>query len=444
MELCTRKWHRGAKTRVPCCAGTGGQELQGVEQRISQLPEVTRLEWKDERLGEVDFPSRILEIKSGFGSGLTRHPAGPPDIVWAVCDRGPNLKIREATEAYGWSSPTGKEAAKDAKLMPRTDIGPSIAKLRLVGDAVELVEILKIRDGAGSPVSGCPIPMAALSGEQALDLQGRELPPDSNGMDTEGIALLGDGTFWLTEEYGPSLIKLDASGKMLRRLVPDDLHLSGANPPAEAILPALARRRKLNRGFEAIAVTPSGESIFVAFQSPLAHPDRQVQASARHVRIWQLDASGAVQQQYLYPLDPPESFLRDNDKGKVRRSDLKLCEMVAVGEDALIVLERASETSKIYHVRLGEALRLPQEHFDVETRSTVEELSGTGDDMALPVLEKTVLLSSDDHPEIEADIEGMALLSDTTLLIVSDNDFGVGEKSTGFFRIDFDRNVCAD
>jgi hypothetical protein len=53
------------------------------------------------------------------------------------------------------------------------------------------------------------------------------------------------------------------------------------------------------------------------------------------------------------------------------------------------------------------------------------------------VLSKTLLFSSDDHPEVSADMEGMTYLSDRSLLIVSDNDFGVEDKQTRFFRLDF-------
>ena len=69
------------------------------------------------------------------------------------------------------------------------------------------------------------------------------------------------------------------------------------------------------------------------------------------------------------------------------------------------------------------------------TRPTIEEMSAAGDD--LPCLEKTLLFSSDDAPELSADLEGMAILSPTELLLVNDNDFGVEGASTAFWRVNF-------
>jgi hypothetical protein len=140
--------------------------------------------------------------------------------------------------------------------------------------------------------------------------------------------------------------------------------------------------------------------------------------------------------QYLYPFDEPQSFIRDGEKEQLDWKDLKICELTAVGERTLLVLERSTETCKIYRVELSDALRTPMSHLDIETRPTIEELSASGD-LDLPVLAKQLLFTSDDHREVAADIEGMTLLSDRSLLLVSDNDYGVADKKTRFFRLVF-------
>jgi hypothetical protein len=400
---------------------------------------VERLEWEDEELDAIELPKAPLRLRSGFGSGLSRRSGDPPGIVWAIGDRGPNLKVKDAVKLYGARGLDHLADVSGAKLMPRPDIGPELARLRVSGGRVELLSTLRIRDGEGRPVSGLPLPAGPhLLSEPAFDLEGRPLAPDPGGLDTEGVAALPDGGFWVSDEFGPSLARLDGEGRVLRRLVPQGVELD-APYPVEPCLPAIAAKRQLNRGFEALTLSPDGKSLFVAFQSPLAHPDEAAHEAARHVRIWKLDpATGTVEAQYLYPLDPPESFRRDREEGEFERKDIKVSEMLALGDEALLVLERGSHTTKIYRADIGRALA--GEHLDARTRPTVEELSA-GDDFPHPALDKLLLFSSDEAEEVGRDLEGMARLSPTELLLVSDNDFGVEGARTGFWKLSFEEPV---
>ena len=51
----------------------------------------------------------------------------------------------------------------------------------------------------------------------------------------------------------------------------------------------------------------------------------------------------------------------------------------------------------------------------------------------IPVLEKLLILSTDDHPEVSADLEGMILLAPNKLLLVNDSDFGIEGAETHFW-----------
>ena len=400
-----------------------------------------RLDWADEPLGEIALPNGTMRFRSGFGSGLSRRAGDAPGIVWAVGDRGPNLKVKAAVKLYGLDRLEPLRSEEGAKIMPRLDLGPALAELRIADSRVELVRTLRIADAGGRPVSGLPVPGGPHTRcEPAFDLAGEPLDPDPSGLDTEGIAALPDGGFWVGDEFGPSLVRLGADGRVVKRLVPDGVALDGAAYPVEARLPAIAARRQLNRGFEAIALSPDGRWLVLAFQSPLAHPDEGAHERARHVRLWRLDAStGELAAQYLYPLDAPDSFLRD---GPLEWSDLKVSELCWTGSDSLLVLERGSQTTKIYRVDPSEPFELDPVHLDPATRPTVEQLSAR-DDPGLPVLAKSLLFSTDDAPEVAADLEGMAILSERELLLVNDNDFGVEGAQTGFWRVRFDEPLFA-
>jgi hypothetical protein len=175
--------------------------------------------------------------------------------------------------------------------------------------------------------------------------------------------------------------------------------------------------------------------LHVAFQSPLAHPDNRVGELARHVRLWTLESeTGALLAEYLYPLDEPTSFRRDSERGDVERADVKLCDMAVVEDSLVLVLERISTTAKIYLVALDPEHALAAVWSEAATRPTIEELSGEGT-LALPVLEKHLLLSTDDHPEIGADLGGLTILDRNTILLVNDNDFGIEGVPTRFWRV---------
>jgi hypothetical protein len=269
--------------------------------------------------------------------------------------------------------------------------------------------------------------------EPALDMRGNVIPADPSGVDSEGIVALPDGGFIIGDEYGPSLLRLDSHARVLERWVPAGslAAFDGARYPVRDVLPAIAARRRLNRGFEALALSPDGTRLALLFQSPLSHPDDKAGRKARHVRLWVLElASGAVVAEHLYPLDKPKAFRRDPG---AERADIKVSEVAWLPDGSLLVLERVSQSTKFYRVALdgpGIAGQL-----DLSASPTIEERSAAKED--LPALAKTLLLDTDDAPEIGADLEGMAVLGEHTLLLVNDNDFGVEGARTGFWRVEF-------
>jgi hypothetical protein len=398
---------------------------------------LTRLHFADEHLRDIPCPKEVLRVVRGLGSGLSRSADGR---LWAVGDRGPNLAVDLAIGRYGLEG-LAEHSSSKAKIMPALDIGPAMAELSIAGDEVGVVQVIVLTGDTGEPLSGLPTPGSRNSRrEPALDLAGAPLAPDPGGIDSEGIAAAPDGSFWIGDEYGPSLLRIDGSGRVLMRWVPagEERTVEGAPYPAEALLPAIATMRQVNRGFEALALSADGRELTLAFQSPLAHPDVAAHAAARHVRLMRLDTeTGALIGQWAYPLEEPEQFRRDIAEGGFGRSDVKVSELTRIDDQRLLVLERGSHSTKLFVIRLDTDTALPGEHLSVQTRPTLEELSASGD-FALPELDKELLFDSDQHPEISRDLEGMTLLDERTLLLVNDNDFGTEGAATVFWRLEFE------
>jgi hypothetical protein len=325
-----------------------------------------------------------------------------------------------------------------AKIMPDPSIGPALAELQIEGATVTVLRTIRLIDEDDRPVAGLPSASSEhVTLEPVFDMLGRPIAPARLGVDSEGIVALRTGDFWIGDEFAPALVRVNEKGRIVRRLVPRQTdHEDIAD--VEPALPSIAAKRQINRGFEALALSGDERTLFLAFQSPLAHPDEAAHRQARHVRLWGLDAeTGKVMAQYLYPLDPPSSFLKDSALGPFNRDDIKVSEIAWMPDNDLLVLERGSATTKLYRVRLDSRMSLAPAHLDDRTKPTLEELSAA-DDSSLPVLDKVLVFSSDDVPDMSADLEGMAFLCSTDLLLVNDNDFGVEGAETSFWRICFD------
>lgn len=351
-------------------------------------------------MGEIATPKGHLRLTLSVGSGLSRRPGDPPGRVWGLGDRGPNLQIKTAIKRYGLDRLAPLKDLPGAKVLPLDGFQPALAELQVEGDRVRLVRTLPLHTAQG-PLSGRALPGSAEAAmEPTFDLAGLPLRPDPRGADPEGVAALADGGFWVSEEYGPSLLRVDPQGRVLVRWTPEGLDL----PDAEAVLPAAALRRRLNRGFEGLTISGDERRLYVVFQSALAGEPQTA------TTIWKLDAAtGRLMAECSYPFDPPESFTADAKAGEATLDDLKVCELVWLGPDRLLVLERMTRSARLYRV----------------------DLSAPGP------LAKDLVFSTDARDDVAADLEGVALLSDRELLLVTDNDFGVEGAETRFYRLTF-------
>ncbi len=359
---------------------------------------VERLAWSDVPLDPIDLGGARLRLTLGPGSGLSRRVSD--GALFAVTDRGPNLFVSQAVDDYGLKQLAHLRGVAGAKIMPMPQVGPEIIQLRVADGAVQMLRRMPLVTRSGTRLTGVALPGGTM--EPIFDILGAPIAADRLGADSEAIVAMPDGSFFVAEEYGPSILVVDADGVVSERWVAAgrEAQLSDADLPARGVLPERCAQRRPNRGFEALCASPDGRWLYLGFQSAL------MGESETTVPVWKLDArDGALMAEWFYPFDAPASFKRDAARRAVDASDLKVCEFAWAGEDALIVMERIAHTTKIYRVALA---RLP---------------------------EKQLIFSSDDYPEVGPDMEGMALLSPSEILLVSDNDFGVEGAETEFWRV---------
>lgn len=347
----------------------------------------------------------------GIGSDL--YPAGRKGEFWTVTDRGPNGQI--------------KIDGKKRRTFPVPGFDPAIVKIRVSGDTVEVLNAIPITSSSGKSVTGLPNQEGRDEAPYTYDARTR-LAYDPNGLDTEGIVRAADGSFWLVDEYGPSLVHVSARGKVLTRYVPQGLGLTGTDYPVIEALPSVLLHRKINRGFEGLAQLPCGDLV-MAVQSPLSLPDAAAGEASRTTRLLRFSPRRqAVTAEYAYRFDPVDVV----DPGEDDTSELKISSVVAVGGDRLLVEERTDKAARLQLVRLERGADILGGAWDDDTTSPSLEQLGDPAAAGVPVLGKRLVVDLGTVDGVPGKIEGIARVDHDTLALINDNDFGMTDGAGAF------------
>ena len=324
---------------LACSLAIGGaaRVVAGPGQRVLNVHSFT-----------LDNPPEAAEgLLAGGFSGITHIPGDPPNIVYAINDRGP------AGEVDG------------RRTFPSPDLIPSIWKLKLSGSGLEILERIPLRRPDGTPLTGLP----NLPGvdEHLYDATGEHpVGYDPHGIDPEGIAYNPvDNTFWICDEY-KSVTQVRRDGRIIRRVVPQGWAAQLGTPYVQDGLPAYFSTMPRNRGFEAIAVTPSGDRVIAAAQTPLDHPSSAVGRESLHTRIVVLDSrTGSQVAEYIFPRESVANY------PGILQVDVNIGDIEALEGDRLVVVERDKS--------LGAAAKLKKIFIADFSRATnVKNLAGIG------------------------------------------------------------------
>ncbi|MBL8839489.1 MAG: esterase-like activity of phytase family protein [Alphaproteobacteria bacterium] len=372
---------------------------------------------------------RTLALTVGIGSGAFRHPGDPANVMWTIGDRGPNIACDEMRNVAGVELAACRDV-RNGRVYPTPSYAPSIYRVMLQDDGTfRVTDVITLKDRDGRPLTGLLNPLRTASTETPLDGRGNRLAQDVHGIDAEGIVRLSDGTFWIGDENGPSIAHFAADGRMIARHVPrgTEGEYAGARYDVVGSLPAILTRRATNRGIESMAVSPDERFLYFIMQNPLANPDAAAYRQARNARLFKIErATMRVVGEYVYTLDDPRSFRRDPSE---RQNDPRISELMAVGTDRLIVLERTEQTTKLYEIDLAAATNIAGTPWDdPATRPTLEQSDVRA--VAIAAVPKTLRFDTAEFPQIAGKTEGMALLGDGTLAIVNDDDFGIAGGRT--------------
>jgi alkaline phosphatase len=380
-----------------------------------ELPPLSYVDlgYTQEQVDQAAANGLAFTDRPGIASGLQQLTG---DHFLSVSDRGPNFTVTAG------------------RVFPLPAFTPSIILLKTEADQMVVEGVLPIvANDAGEPVTG--IPNSATEDSIPLsNASGTVLPFNPNGMDIEDIHTLPGGGYIVVEEYSPSVVIVNANGKVTRRYTPQGKTLAGASYAVSDTLPAILSQRRANRGFEGIAVTPDGQTAYTVMQSPLGPtasgaPTRD----SRVVRLIRMDISDPLNMQvtgqFIVKMSPVSTY----PAGNTQRA-LKISAVTWVNENKFLFLERSDELlgganiggAKLVLVDISAAT-------DIHTMAVAATLTPeavTTDLAALGITPatSTVVFSNEQTPEItDFKLEGLAILNPNMVAISNDNDFGIGD-----------------
>ncbi|MFJ4768635.1 esterase-like activity of phytase family protein [Streptomyces uncialis] len=350
-------------------------------------------------------------VHLGIGSDL--YPADRPGEFWALTDRGPNGQIKvDGVKRRTFAVP---------------EFNPAIVRVKVTGERVQVLRGIPVTTASGKAVTGLPNQTGRDEAPFTFDAKD-PLSVNPNGLDTEGLARAEDGTFWLVDEYSPSLVHVSAKGRVLARYVPEGLKLRGADYPVIEALPSILLQRKQNRGFESLTVLPGGD-LLMAVQSPLLVPDKAAGEASRNLRLLRFSPEeGEVTAEYAYRLDP----VSEVDPAETDPAELKVSSLVALGPRTVLVQERTDKSSRVHRVTLPRGKGILDSRWDDPATSPSYEQTADLAGAGVNVLDKRLFVDFGKVAGVPGKVEGIAVAGRDTLALINDNDFGMTDGPDAF------------
>jgi hypothetical protein len=116
---------------------------------------------------------------------------------------------------------------------------------------------------------------------------------DRLSIDSEGIAIMSDGRFFISDEFGPNIYCCAADGRIVDVIVPPKAFVPYCGGKIcfseEDAKPA--RGRAPNDGFEGLSLSPDERELYVLLQSPLVQDRKGKSTAQRYTRLLVYDVS---------------------------------------------------------------------------------------------------------------------------------------------------------
>ena len=365
-----------------------------------------------------------ITFREGGFSGLNYIPNTAGKEFWTVSDRGVNVDAANANLAA--CRPTYD------KIYGFPTYAPKIHKLKIEGSELKITETITIKRPNGTTATGVLNPagfgstatevVSTDTVQNCANFNTKTAAKDIWGIDSEGIDVGKDGNFWICEEQGATVWKVNKNGVVINRFTPY-ANLAGKEAQDMAIDTCFKYRRN-NRGFEGITVTPNGK-VYAIIQSPMYYP--VTIAKSQIHRILEIDPINNTSKMYAYVND---GYIGPDSTNYIRPADQKMGDLKAINDTTFLVIEQAArggqDVKRIYRISLKDATVV--QSGAAYGGKTLEQLLDAPTLAANNVKPATKTLLFDmleeGWPSTLDKAEGLTILNDSTLVIGNDNDYG--------------------
>lgn len=250
-------------------------------------------------------------------------------------------------------------------------------------------------------------------------------PEHSLRFDPEGFRCATGGSFFVSDEYGPTVSEFVSGGRRLRSFaIPEHFRIKHPSGSPQEEADANSSGRQPNRGFEGLAISPNGGKLFAVLQGPLIQDSVALPNGKRsgiHLRLLEIDRHSGQQREFVYPLDDPRNGVS---------------EILAINDDNFLLIERdstkgsAAAYKKIIHATTQGATNISGRH-ELPAHELSTDIRRMQKSILIDLLDPKYFLRGDLMPE---KIEGLTFGPDLPdgrrlLMICSDNDFVTDEPS---------------
>lgn len=224
--------------------------------------------------------------------------------------------------------------------------------------------------------------------------------------DVESVQRAPDGTLWIGEEFGPFLLHIDATGRVLET----PIGLPGAKAPQNpALAPGETATVRSSRGLEALALSRDGRTLYPILEASLT---TDADKTLRHVYAFDLASHSYTDQQWTFHADGDDFQIGDAQvvSGRrivfIERDDLEGPAALVKDIDEIDLDAARNADGTLRKFRVFSALRI-RDPFGISTATGPAGAFGLGDPFSFPI----------------QSFETLVLLGGHRVLIANDNNY---------------------